>query len=228
MIQPLVVVTICIKSLTDKYKVLQSGRTSSWNTTQVPTAQAQHMDYDQDRHRVRLQQQEIANQRAREAEKIRKEKEEAERKRKNNVAKSKQPSNSNTLGSVGGEKASGGEGYNPLQPWSSSSGGGYRYVKLDSMLCKPIWQLVVLNLFHPDLRGVRYGEGEGRSSVGRRVLRVTCTAILFEKGMCEMTEWVGPPGPLTPEQRIALSLRSKLFEVCSKREWLASAAAWAC
>jgi hypothetical protein len=68
--------------------------------------------------RVRLQQQEALSERAKIAAEERKKKEMEEHDRKNKGTKKKQLTM--TAKDTGG--------FNPLQPWSSSSGGGYKYV----------------------------------------------------------------------------------------------------
>jgi hypothetical protein len=71
--------------------------------------------------RVRQKQQEEAERQSKLAAQERKVKEAEEKKRRNelNLKKKKSESRGNTLGSNG-------SGYNPLQPWSSGSGGGYK------------------------------------------------------------------------------------------------------
>lgn len=73
--------------------------------------------------RVRQKQQEEAERRSKIAAQERKLKEAEEKKRRNDLnlkKKKKGEEKGNTLGS------SSGDGYNPLQPWSSGSGGGYK------------------------------------------------------------------------------------------------------
>ncbi len=71
--------------------------------------------------RVRQKQQEEAERQSKLAAQERKVKEVEEKKRRNelNLKKKKSETKGNTLGGSGG-------GYNPLQPWSSGSGGGYK------------------------------------------------------------------------------------------------------
>lgn len=75
-------------------------------------------DYRDDMRRVRAAQQELASQRALEAKKKLQEKQEQEKTRKNNVAKPKPKGGGNRLGGATANS------YNPMQPWSASSGGG--------------------------------------------------------------------------------------------------------
>lgn len=74
--------------------------------------------YGEDMRRVRLEQQEIANKRAIEAAKQRKIKREADKARKNQAALKPNQTEGTRLGGPSSNS------YNPLQPSSSSSGGG--------------------------------------------------------------------------------------------------------
>ena len=76
------------------------------------------VDYDADMRRVRLQQQELARQRAVEAAKEQKANVENERKRKNKAALPPSLDDGTRLG------RSTDNSFNPMQPWTESSGGG--------------------------------------------------------------------------------------------------------
>ena len=77
-------------------------------------------DYDTDMRRVRLQQQELARQRAAEAAKEQKVQVENEKKRKNKAALPPSHDDGTRLG------RSTDNSFNPMQPWTQSSSGGYQ------------------------------------------------------------------------------------------------------
>lgn len=102
--------------------------TGTTTTGSAPPAQSKEAkDRQEEMREIRLRQQEIANQRHLEAEKLRKQKKEEERARKNKVAQA----TINTSGDnrLGGDAAAARDGFNPMQPWTGSTG-GYRYVLL--------------------------------------------------------------------------------------------------
>lgn len=98
--------------------------TASTTGTSSTTIEQQRKDRDAELREIRQRQQEIAYERAKEAAIVRKKKEDEERERRNNVAKEKK--STTTKGDKLGKPVVGSKGYNPLQPWSSSSGGGYK------------------------------------------------------------------------------------------------------
>lgn len=101
------------------------SRITDWmDKSQQGVALASPRSHDErlnDMMRVRQKQQEEAERKSKIAAQERKIKEAEEKKRRNDLSlkKKKEEGRGNTLGSEGG-------GYNPLQPWSSSSGGGYK------------------------------------------------------------------------------------------------------
>lgn len=78
------------------------------------------INYDADMRRIRLQQQELVRQRAIEAAKERRAHEENEKKRKNKAALPPSHDDGTRLG------RSTDNSFNPMQPWTQSSGGGYK------------------------------------------------------------------------------------------------------
>ena len=116
-------------------RFLQAGGSNRSSGTKLDTgrnssvASGNQDERFQDLLRVRERQQEEARKRSLEAAKLRKIKQAQEKERKNETAK---PGAGRKSGAATKKKGyttgRGGGGYNPMQPWSSSSEGGYKYV----------------------------------------------------------------------------------------------------
>ena len=146
----LVVLAPYWKQLVNTVKSATAGGGRSNDASTAPSAPRFKTDQEktEDLRRIRLLQQERAAKASAEAEKLRKEKEHEERMRRNMVAKKKHDQGGDRLGGGGSTSNSSkkkksatsstntstttsrsrGDGYNPMNPWSASGGGGYKYV----------------------------------------------------------------------------------------------------
>jgi hypothetical protein len=110
------------------HSVIDTATVSRGYSLSSPTASVNNTsttDRQEEMRAVRAQQQDIANQRAVVAAKQKHEKQQQERARKNSVAQASTAAAG--AGSRLGGEGSKGDGFNPMQPWTGSTG-GYRYV----------------------------------------------------------------------------------------------------
>jgi len=119
---PILICTIILYGI--RTRLLKAGDSGQSLMTKASAATKSDQERYEQMMQVRKRQQEEGARRSAEAMELRREKETEEKKRKNTACKTEKKFGPG--GSKSGKASDEGRGYNPMQPWTASGGGGYK------------------------------------------------------------------------------------------------------